>query len=318
MTITFTIGETPRNIDMPTSWNDLITEDDLGVRHPEKAMTILQVLQGPGDLTSKRISILMHLLGLSSADIDAWKIDRAIEHGKEWELYFYDEIDQLLAATDFLLEPDGQEQIDTELRRFQLNPTMTRCPFPALHGMRSSIKHSKTTYSVYAPSDGLENINAEELALLFDLYEAYAASKDVKLLDKLIATLYRKGKEATPEQLDNAWYGDRRQPYHFATVPLRQSQIAEMPVMVKNTIFFWFMSCRMTIIAKWPGIFKEGDGKERQGADYGWAGIFRSLAGSILDTEKLMKLNAGDVLFELDYLESQRLEREAQQLLAQV
>lgn len=319
MTITLTFNENSRTLQMPTSWNDLIEEDPEGNRNPKQAMTLLSILQGPGSLTDKRISIIVHLLALTPAEINEWQLDRAVEYGKEWQSVFFEEIDALLSATGFLLElqpgEDGNNGTQSE-RRFQLKPVLTKCPFPALRGMPSQFKGSSKTYDLYAPADNLENITAYELALLFDLYEQYTQTKDAALVDRLIATLYRKNKVETEEQLEENWYGDRRQPFNEHSVGIRQAQIAKLPGMVKNIIFFWFLSCRMSIVERYPGIFREADGQERSGPDYGWWGVFRQVGGSVLDAERIAHLNHAELLTELSFLDAQRLKAEMDRALA--
>lgn len=316
MQIQLNFSGNTRSLEIPATWNDLITEDNHGNRQPAKAIALLELLQGPGDLTQKRISAMTWLLELTPQEIQDWKIDRAIEHGADWQTVFFSEIDALLESTSFLLEALPEEEAEDNFqKRYQLNTSLTKCPIPVLRGMPGNFSK---TYDLYAPADELENVSALELALLFDLYETYTRTREVKYVDQLIATLYRKSKAETEEQLEENWHGDRRQPYNEATVGSRQQQIAKLPPMVKNIIFFWFLSCRLHIIAQFPAIFKEADGRERQGADYGWWGIFRQVSGNLINTEAIAKLNFRDVLTELDFLETERLKKEMQRNFSEV
>lgn len=316
MTITINIGDKTRSILMPSRWNDLVLEDEKGNRNPAPAMTLLSILQGQAGLTAKRIAIVKFLLQLSPQDIKDWQTDRAFHFQDHWQTVFFAEIQELLHATEFLLQPI-EEDLKNDIQktmRFQLNPTLTKCPFPTLTGIPSEFKSSRRTYTLHAPDDDLSNLTAEEVAFCFDIFEAYTKTKKTAYVDEIIAILYRPGKPATPHNIEQAFFGDIRQPYNPATVPLRQAQIAKMPLGVKNIIFFWFLSCRLAIVERYKAIFKEASGQEKQGGDYGWLGVFRNIAGNLKDTAAIAAMNHREVLIELDMLENQRLLAEMNKL----
>lgn len=270
-------------ITTPTSWNDCT---------PAQATALLALLQLPGlGLMEKRLSCFALLSGLAAADIQAWQ--DSYEDPDE----FYAELDAIMEETNFYLEPSPENP-----QAMQLSATLTRCPYPELTLPDGAI--------LYAPADGCNNLSAYELALLFDTYEDYARTPTSELADKLIAILYRKSKPETPENLEENWHGDRRQAYNEHTVAMRQAQIAMLSVAVKNAILFWFLSCRMEIVKSYPAIFKPADQRQRQGADFGWWGIFRQVAGNLADTERIAHLPWQEVLAELAFLEDERMREE--------
>ncbi len=286
-------------IEVPESWNELLGEP----RNPHGCMVALEVLQSPNvPLETKRYQIAAFLLGMPDEQV-IFETAKGIcvDYPTMLEGMLGEYRDFLFSLSDFMLEPG------TEKNTFSLRPELTRCPFPALgrHAERCDGRPA-----LYAPADGLSNITAWELALLFDLYEEYARTKDGAVVDRLIATMYRRSRPHSADEEEEAWFGDRRVSFVEASVPLRQQWVAQLPMAIKNCIFFWFTSCRQAIIAEHPGIFQRPDSRERQGADYGWWGIFRQVGGSIFDAERVSKMNYQDLLVELDWLEQQRLARE--------
>lgn len=327
MKITIKLPSRTINADLPDTWNDTIVQDETGTRNPALAITLLQIIQLDGpSLMEKRIAILKHLLQLTEKDIQDWQLSLAADHGQDWQLVFFEQIRELLAATDFLLEkaspPDEIPETNNEHRTYHLNPSLTTCPVPVLHVPAAPQMHRRkkrpAATTLHAPADGLANITGWELAMLFDLYERYAATRDARLIDELIATMYRKSKVPTPEQLEQNWHGDRRQPYNEHTVKLRQHQVGHLPPQIKNIIFFWFLSCRMSIISQFENVFKKKDERKRSGNDYGWWAVFRNLAGNLKDTEVLARMNYLDLLTELSFLEDERMKEEMRRDLAKI
>jgi len=291
---------------IPKTWTDCVVQAENGTRNPALAITLLETLQLTGaGLLEKRIAILRHLLGLTEKDIREWQLSLSEEHGKEWQPIFFEQIQTLLSSTDFLLEETPDSPLST--LHYQLSATLTRSPFPVL----------PLSPELYAPADDLANITGWELALLFDLYTQYAETKDEALVDQLIATMYRKSKEATPENLDQNWYGDRRQPFNEHTVAVRQHQVATIPAPAKNIILFWFLSCRMAIITRFSDIFQSSRPDEIPGGkDFGWWAIFRQLSGNLKDTEAFAHMNHLDLLTELDFLKDERRREEMRAAMA--
>lgn len=292
MIITLNIGNTHRSITPPQSWNELSTE---------QAMCILGIIQlGQGSLMDKRIKILHHLLGLRPEEIKAWQTTRNEEHGADGPLIFHAELQALLPITDFLFE-----KLDDD--KFTLSPKLTKCPFPTLQ----LTANSSQLIALHSPADALANITGEELAHLFDEYEAYSKTQALEHLHRLVAILYRPSKPTTQANTEEAYHGDRRRPLNRATLTQRAQLVATLPVMVKNLILFWFLSCRMTcFVEKYSNVFKYRESEERQGNDYGWWGTFRAIAGSLKDIDAVAGLDAHSVLAELSYLEDrQRAEK---------
>jgi hypothetical protein len=276
---------------LPSCWNELL--EQFGAA---KLMAAVTLTMQPASARDIRLAVL-HLLVPDKDKKLAQELIGNPEH-----------LLSLLSLLDFLF----LENTTGEGPAIELNPTLTACPFPVLENMPSQIG---TKMDLYAPANGLENITAYELALLFNGFEEYATTKQTTTIDKLIATMYRPSKPGTEENLLENWYGDRRQPLNEASIPARQEQIAKLPTMLKNVILFWLLSCRLHIIGQFPAVFQERGSGQQSGADYGWWEVFRSAAGNITAVENVARLNWRDVLSELDFLETQRLRAEMERTL---
>lgn len=304
---------------IPDSWNDCT---------PEQAMTLLQLLQLDGpNLMQKRLSALAFLLQLTDAEQREWQLSLAADHGKKWNLVFAEQLENLMASIPWLLEQLPTDDPDAQ-PIYQLAPTLTKCPLPelildALPSFNNRRRRSANSMvKLYPPADGLANITGEELAHLFTQYERYTADPSAANCDKLIAMLYRKSKVETEEQLEFNWYGDRRQPFNEHNIEARAQLLSgQLHPMAKNLILFWFLSCRMAIITKWPVVFKERPHQEDANApDFGYWGVFRAITGDPLKVDELAKKPHQDFLTELAWLENERMrmemEREMEKLAA--
>lgn len=300
---------------IPDSWNDCT---------PQQAMTLLQLLQLDGpNLMAKRLSALAYLLQLTDAEQREWQLSLAIEHKQDWNLVFAEQIESLLESIPWLLEkttPLEGEGGDDAQPTYQLSPTLTKNPLPELvlkaapsfAKYRSQRIKAPTTVTLYPPADELANITGEELAHLFTQYEAYTADPTAANCDKLIAMLYRKSKLETPEQLEYEWYGDRRQPFNEHNLEARAKLIGpQLHPMAKNLILFWFLSCRLAIIQRWPVVFKERPKETNPDTpDFGYWGVFRAITGDPLRVDELAKKPHQDFLTELAWLENERIRME--------
>lgn len=297
---------------IPDAWNDCT---------PEQAMTLLQLLQLDGpDLMAKRLSALAYLLQLTDAEQREWQLAHAAEHGKGWEAVFFSEIQTLLDAIPWLLERTNPDAGEDETPSYQLSPGLTKCPFPAINvKLVPSRKGTRLVRPLYAPADELANLTGEELAHLFDAYERYAADPTANNCDRLIAMMYRKSKVETPEQIEESWYGDRRQPYNEHSVAVRAEQIgASVPPMAKNLILFWFLSCRMKIISDWGVVFKAADAVKRDGPDFKWWGVYMAILEDPTKIDDFAKKPYTDLFTTIAWYDAKAKEEELRRAMASV
>jgi hypothetical protein len=126
----------------------------------------------------------------------------------------------------------------------------------------------------------LSNVTIYELGVLFTTFEQYLMNPEkTELIDRLIATMYRPMKEVTAFNMDSNFEGDRRQPLrrHESRIDDRQKLVAQLPMLVKRTILFWFASCRLEITRAYPKVFRKSSGAANN-ANYGWGGVLLKVA----------------------------------------
>jgi len=318
MEITINLPTTTITRTIPDAWNDCTAE---------QAMTLLQLLQMDGpNLMAKRLSALAYLLQLTDAEYREWQLAYAAEHGKDWEPIFFSEIQALLDSIPWLLERTNPDAPEGETPTYQLNSTLTKCPFPAItvpalpsFQRRSQTRKHSTTQTLYCAADELANITGEELAHLFDAYEQYAAEPTAANCDRLLAILYRKSKLETPEQVEANWYGDRRQPFHEHNVEVRANQIAAaVPPMAKNVMLFWFLSCRMKIIKDWDVVFKAADAVKRDGPDFKWWGVYMAILEDPTKIDDFAKKPYTDLFTTIAWYDAKAKEEELRRAMASV
>lgn len=312
MTITIQLPTYPIEREIPDSWNDCT---------PQLAMTLLQILQLDGpNLTAKRISAMQALLQVREEEWKAWELAHILDAGdvEQGRLQLASDIDALLEAIPWLLRK-------TDDGNYELNATLTKCPFPGINVAQtpSLTRHKRGSHSplvpLYAPADGLANLTGEELAHAFTAYEAYTADPTDQNCNRLLAILWRKSKVQTPDQVEANWYGDRRQPFHEHNVEARANQIGDaVPPMAKNLMLFWFLSCRMAIIEQWPVVFKKADAVREEKPDFGWWGVYMAIIDDPLRIDDFARKPYSDLFTTIAWYESKAAEAELQQALASV
>jgi hypothetical protein len=175
-------------------------------------------------------------------------------------------------------------------------------------------KTAKDSESWYAPAPGWDNLTIYEMASAFSLLEQYGETTDITHLHRLLATLYRPAKPATAHNIDTNYQGDRRIPYREHgehTVERRMKEFSKLNPGELNLLLFWAMSCRHSIIERYPRVF---NGKQRNADrhpnDYGWGGVLLSIANGVADLDRVADQNCHTVLTYLSKLEDERLEFE--------
>lgn len=169
------------------------------------------------------------------------------------------------------------------------------------------------TESWYAPATGWDNLTIYEMAQAFTLLETFGSDPNPEHVHRLMATLYRPSKPATPHNLETNYQNDRRIPYleHGEySVDRRMPHFAKLKPEVLNLLLFWAMSCRSAIIAAYPRVFTERKERDtdRHPNDYGWGGVLLSIAEGVVNLDKVSAQNCHTVLAYLSKLEDERLE----------
>src|SRR3990167_925632 len=96
MTITIQLPTATLDREIPGSWNECTTE---------QAMTLLHILQLDGPtLQQKRLSAVAYLLQLTNAEMREWELANAAEHGKDWRVVFFFEIEEIMNGIGWLLQ----------------------------------------------------------------------------------------------------------------------------------------------------------------------------------------------------------------------
>lgn len=319
MEITIKLPSSEITRTVPDSWNDCPLEI---------AMVLLEILQLDGpNITQKRISALQALLQIRMEEWVEWEMLYVRAHGlADGRLMFAADIEALLEHIPWLLDkaPTGeQDEFGQPRYQYSLSASLTKCPFPAITvAATPSFPHSKgKTVVLHAPADELSNISGEELAHAFTAYERYAADPSERNCNLLLAMLWRKSKVETEDQLENNWYGDRRQPFNPHNVEVRANQIqASVHKMAKNLMLFWFLSCRMKMIKDWPVIFKAADEVRRDpnAPDFSWWGVYMSLLDDPLRVDEFAKKPYTDLFTTIAWYDAKAKEEEMRRAMASV
>lgn len=281
-------------IDVPQSWNEM-TLEQIYLCHHILFRQGFEILIQEEVMPFIRIELMKAITGIDDEYMDLWRADCLRVDPVEGELTFAEEVHELCKITDFFYE-------EVEPNVYHAKPGLTKNPFPSI-GSRSkilNIRGKAKRIELVGPADGLKNITFYEMAYLFTRHNEYLKSKSEKVLNEIIATLYRRPKKDNKKNRSSAYNGDRRLPFrdHEATIPGRASTIAHLPKEAKMLILFWFASCRQDIIETFPYIFKKGSSGDSK---YGWAAVIWQLSDGILNTEKVQDKNYEDALAYLNF-----------------
>jgi hypothetical protein len=272
------------------SWNDLDLQTQIAAYS--------RIMTADGLTFTQKQHVLMQLLtGVTDADVENWETVVTQQIGeKRGKRYFAEILSRMYTCTDFLFTtlPTGEKAI---------SPTLTQCPYPVL---------TYANIELYAPSDGLDNVQFGELATLFDLYDAHTQSDDSVIVDEILATIYRPSKPETADNVAMAYEGDRRQPLlrYEAVVEARMYLFAAMPEAAKALLLFWIGSCLAQIVKRNKALFQNDAPTYTK--SYGWAGVMLKLANGVVNLDAVAVQPYQNVLTHLNMLEDERLELERQ------
>lgn len=296
--MTVTINNT--TITAPGSWNELTLTElhtlyNLAVTQPIDLY--LPIKKEAADFV--RLEATKYLLNLDDATLNSWLQD-CLEYETDGHYVFLDELRQLSAAVAGWVVSEENSQVVLGL---------TKCPYPKI---RLTNPTTGKKIGLYAPADALSNINFYELGTTFTLFRDYLVEKDETKLHRLLAVLYRPAKPRTKDNERTRYGGDIRQPY-YQNETLIESHIqliASLPPAVKGLLLFWFSSCFTQIVTQHPDVFaREEDNRiagEEVGDNYGWAGIFMSLAGGIVHLDQVVTRPWQVGVGYLSFLETER------------
>jgi len=186
---------------------------------------------------------------------------------------------------------------------FDEKPPVTN-PFPM-------IRSRKKEY--FAPGDDLGNLVFGEFCFAYQFQKDYREFDDVKILDKLLGTIYRlKDPAQVPDSVD--FRGDIREIFNENTIDHRARQFADVPFMAKLAIYTWFISALYLVMEARPKTFPLTNPQDTpldepdQDAGRTWLTVFRELIGPKWGTQEQLKFT--NAMFVLDGLEDARIEYE--------
>ena len=183
-----------KTIQIPSSWNDLTKEQLIRIYKiimaPKLAAFEPQVITGV-----KRIALVMVLLDISEKKMNTWEADCIATYGDtEGREIFITELDEVLQVTDFLFDIKEPEEGEEGEKTYTIKLGLTHWPkeWKEIHFLK---KNSGRKKRYFAPDNGLENISFYELTYTFTLFERYMEKPSPEILHRLLAILFRPGKQ---------------------------------------------------------------------------------------------------------------------------
>ena len=161
-----------------------------------------------------------------------------------------------------------------------------------------------------AAAADLSNIGFGEWCFAYQVYHFYCSAKDEKLLDQLIAILYRPAApDMHPEHID--FTGDLRLRFNENHIPARAQAAAALEPIIKHTVLAWFASALFNVMKNRPHLFPQKTEDELlpppdQDDHRTWFTVFRELLGPKWGTEAQLKFT--NAMFVLDALEEQQID----------
>ena len=166
-----------------------------------------------------------------------------------------------------------------------------------------AFKKGKTLYT--GPKDALQNITFAEYIDAYSYFLEYSKTKNIKALDKLVATLWRKQIFDSPNFSE-----DSREPYNKKLTGKHAYNIKHLSFDKKYAAYLFFSACQQYITsAKIEiegieidlSILFKSDSNERSKSNIGLVGVLFKMAESSVfgDIEKTGKQNLWDVLIRM-------------------
>lgn len=160
-----------------------------------------------------------------------------------------------------------------------------------------TFKHRFTTY--YGPSDKLFNISFVEYITAEGYFSKYINNQDPLLLDKLVATLYRKRSYRIRKSGIN-YRGDIRQKFNDHLIDRRARKLKNMNPEVKTAIALFYEGCRTFLQKQFPDVFKSAASGGKKSGVPGMLALVDALTlGDVTKTEQVRGSYLYDVMVHL-------------------
>ena len=151
---------------------------------------------------------------------------------------------------------------------------------------------------LHGPCDGLDNIIMQEFYFADTYFMQWSENKeDIKSLNKLVACLYRPGKENYDHEKDPD--GDKREAFNVNLCNWRADNIInKWPIKVKLAIAWWYDACRWQIVENNDEVF----GGSGDPSKYGMVSMMMSVAedGVLGDFHEVEKEYVSIVLIKIN------------------
>lgn len=291
---------TINNIDIkvPQSWNECtkLQAVRLATLFNTKAPS---VITDPEQLHFYKIMAVPILLNKPDSFLNKWSHDARGE--------FVMELTNLTAITEWLFEPIPNEEDPDGPVNLKLVLNLTDQKLPKLQiGPKTFL---------YGPASEGYNFTFEEFKALDATFNKYGQTGDVRLLNKLVAIMYRTHKKNTADNRQNEWSGDCRQSmaanFYKPVLDKRIRRVSKLDIRYKYTVLIFYASYRALIVKRFPLIWK-GSGNPHPA---GWDAIHLHIAGgSILHDDKIGRKPAASVFFQLNTQEYDRQKAELKRL----
>ena len=160
----------------------------------------------------------------------------------------------------------------------------------------------------YGPADRLKNCKFAEFISADTVYMQYVQTNEPKLLDKLVAMLYRRKKKGYRPNSPTA-NGDIREEFNSHTVEYRVKKIAKLDPMYKMAVLFFFAGCKAHFAGRFPQVFKKG---KKSSTSSTWLHTVHQFTENITQYQPVLDSLASMVLFDLNESQLDAIERKRQ------
>lgn len=155
---------------------------------------------------------------------------------------------------------------------------------------------------LYGPDDNFRNVTWDEFVYCDMYLMEYCAKQQSTMLDKIIATLYRKQKyHYNPRSED--YNGDIRETFNENTVSDRAENIISLyPTLTAIAIYINLRAVRKNIELQYTHLFPQVESEEEnkvKKSAIGWENVTRTLC-DFANIDKIGKMPVHNILFELN------------------
>jgi hypothetical protein len=157
--------------------------------------------------------------------------------------------------------------------------------------------------SYYGPENNFYNITLREFIFAEMNFTSFVKSKELKYLNNIIATLWRK--QVKPYKPNNVNYkGDRREHFNDFLLFKRSRKIRFLRKYKKMAIFTFYSGCRSSLQNEFPHIFSSDNGggtKSTKNLATQMLALVRAVnSGDPTKNEKILDTNIREILGEIE------------------